>query len=89
MVGNMNTTQTAIPAARKLATLVAAQTTSRLVESFCLTEDLLVGISPEDARAVYVTRGALMDEIERRNPEAFGAWLDQDGTPESLRALFA
>lgn len=35
---------------------------------------------------IFTVRGWLMDELESRNPEAFGAWLDQDyPTDESLR----
>ena len=36
--------------------------------------------------SIAIVRGWLMDELESRNPEAFGAWLDQDdATDESLR----
>lgn len=31
-----------------------------------------------DAPEVPTLRGRLMDEIERRNPSGFNAWLDQD-----------
>lgn len=30
-----------------------------------------------------IVRGWLMDELERRNPEAFSAWLDQDAPEDS------
>lgn len=32
---------------------------------------------------VPIVRGWLMDECERRNPEAFNAWLDQDAPEDS------
>lgn len=43
----------------------------KLVELWDLTENMN---GPE----VPVVRGWLMDEIEKRNPDGFDAWLDQD-----------
>ena len=37
--------------------------------------------SPE----VYTVRGWLMDEFEKRNPEAFNAWMDGDAEDSTLR----
>ena len=34
---------------------------------------------------VYTVRGWLMDEFERRNPEAFNEWLDGDAEDETLK----
>lgn len=43
-----------------------------------------------DAPEVPTLRGWLMDEIERRNPEAFNAWLDQDAPEDNqLRQYMA
>lgn len=33
---------------------------------------------------VYTVRGWLMDEFERRNPEAFNEWLDGDAEDDTL-----
>lgn len=82
----MNKTQTA---SQKLAAHTAAQSTATLVEAFCLTGDLLPGLSAEDAAPVFISRGAIMDELERRNPEAFGAWIDDAVSDDAgLRAAF-
>lgn len=64
----MNTSRYATPEAIK------ASSTKKLLDLWELTE---ASNSPELA----IVRGWLMDEIERRNPEGFDAWLDQD-TPE-------
>lgn len=82
----MNATQTP---SQQLATLTSAQTTSALVESFCLTEGFnSEGMPLHAAQAVAVTRGAIMDELDRRDPEAFGTWLESDADAGALRAAF-
>lgn len=35
---------------------------------------------------VATVRGWILDELERRNPEAFNAWLDGEALDEELRA---
>ena len=34
---------------------------------------------------IATVRGWLMDELEKRNPEAFNAWLDSDAEDAELR----
>lgn len=34
---------------------------------------------------IYTVRGWLMDEFEKRNPEGFEKWLDENGLDEELR----
>lgn len=34
---------------------------------------------------IPTVRGWLMDEFEKRNPEAFDEWLDKDAEDETLR----
>lgn len=39
---------------------------------------------------IYIVRGWIMDELEKRNPEAFEAWIeDERSTDESLLEYFA
>lgn len=57
-----------ITATAKIASLTASQ----LFDAWEATEHL--SPSPETA----ITRGWLMDEIERRYSEGYDAWLDQD-----------
>lgn len=44
--------------------------------------ELTTGISGLE---IAVVRGWLLDELERRNPEAFYAWLDGEARDEGLR----
>lgn len=62
--------ETTYPAPEKLRTL----TLDQLLTAWETTEYLN---TPE----VYIVRGWLMDEFERRSPEAFNAWMDQ-ASPE-------
>lgn len=55
----------------KARNLIAERTTEELIEQFELTE-----ISTEST--IYIVRGWLMDELEKRNPEAFEAWIDSN-----------
>lgn len=51
--------------------------TEKLVELFCMTTNM------SDAN-IPTVRGWLIDEIERRNPNAFEKWLYEDATDENL-----
>jgi len=55
---------------------VAAQSTELLCLSFLLTE-----AKAGRDRAVSMVRGWIMDELETRDPEAFGAWMDDFDSP--------
>lgn len=57
-------------------------TLEELVDAFAATET-------DDDESIPTVRGWLMDELERRNPAAFGAWLDSaEASAEDLRRLF-
>lgn len=51
--------------------------TEKLVELFCLTTNM------QDEN-IPTVRGWLMDEIEKRNPEGFDKWLDEDAEDANL-----
>ena len=54
---------------------ITAQTTSQLLDLFDLTEIM-------NNKNIPTVRGWIMDELEKRNPEAFDAWMDsEDNTP--------
>jgi DNA polymerase III delta subunit len=55
----------------KLTALFATLSTEKLIESFELTEG---NKSPE----IPMVRAWMMDEMERRNFDAFEAWLEGD-----------
>ena len=55
----------------KLNSKVASLSTNQLCEAFELTNS-------NNDRAIPVVRGAIMDELESRNPAAFNAWMESD-----------
>lgn len=59
--------------------LVAAQSMERLIEQFELTEK-------SNDENIDIVRGWYMDELEKRNPEAFWKWID--AYTESPREFF-
>lgn len=69
----MNSTNTRTPEQ------VRNMSTAQLLDVWDLT-----GTVP--GREIAAVRGWIMDELERRNPDGFTAWLDQDETrDEDLR----
>ena len=57
---------------------IASESTEKLIELWELTTD---NNSPE----APIVRGWLMDELEKRNPAGFEAWLDGDAEDETLK----
>ena len=64
----------------KVAAILAARSLKDLIRDFEITEDMRDENTP-------TVRGWLMDELERRNPEAFELWLDE-GYDQSPRNFF-
>jgi len=62
----MTAAQVALAEAKKLA---AAQSTETLVEGFEMTNEVY-------SAEMSDVRGWIMDELERRNPDAFDAWIE-------------
>lgn len=58
--------------------VIKSSSTEKLLDLWEATDALNIN-RPE----VPIVRGWLMDEIARRNPEGFDAWLEQDA-PEDL-----
>lgn len=69
-------------AEEKARARLAARTTEQLVLDLELTEAL--PMTPE----LPVVRGWIMDEFQRRNPEAYEAWSDDDDLDASPRKYF-
>lgn len=65
--------------------------TKDLIKDFILTGIMIDTAhktrKPYDPNLTTV-RGWLMDEIERRNPDAYEAWLDSDSDDDGLLAYF-
>jgi hypothetical protein len=59
-------------AEKKARAMVARLSTAELVNQFELTETMQISIE------TAMVRGWIMDELEKRNPEAFDAWMDSD-----------
>ena len=51
--------------------IISYQTTNDLLDEWDLTLN-------KHSEEVYMVRGWIMDELEKRFPEEFNAWLDQD-----------
>lgn len=78
----METTNTA---ATKAKAMIQARSTHQLIDTFVLT-----GLSNDPN--IFVVRGWIMDELERRNKKAFDEWLSSDEyfpSDESLYQFFA
>lgn len=71
----------------KAAAKLATRTLAQLLNDWDITERMTYSAE------LAITRGWLMDELERRDPEAFARWLDNDYSqrPEldTPRAWFA
>lgn len=63
----------------KVASYITGASTEQLIDLWEMTEDV------EGQKGVIV-RGWIMDEIERRCPEEFNAWLDGNCGDSELRA---
>lgn len=63
---------------KRAKNLIAGLTTSQLLDQWELTSDIADPNIP-------TVRGWLMDELEKRFPEQFDAWMDSDCRDEELR----
>lgn len=64
----------------KAVRIVAGRSTEQLVTMFEMTETM-------DGENIITVRGWIMDELERRDPEAFDKWLDS--MEDSPRKFYA
>lgn len=62
----------------KARKLISYLTLNQLLEQWELTSSI-------NDEHIPTVRGWLMDELEKRNPEAFDRWLDSDAEDETLR----
>ena len=58
-------------AAAKISEMFSGMTVTQLVDAFNATES-------NNAKEIPTVRGWIMDELEKRNPAAFMAWIDGD-----------
>ena len=65
-------------AEQKARELISKQTLEQLLTQWELT-------SIVNDEHIYTVRGWLMEELQKRNPEAFDKWLDSDAEDEKLR----
>lgn len=78
----MNTYGIEMSPAEKAARLLKTRTTSQLISEFIMT-----GVMNDPH--IPTVRGWYMDEFERRNPEAYNAWLEGPARDEDLYRYFA
>lgn len=63
---------------KRAKNLIAGLTTSQLLDQWESTSDIA-------DQNIPTVRGWLMDELEKRFPEQFDAWMDSDCRDEELR----
>lgn len=68
-------------AEKRARAMIAAQSTRRLIEQFELTELVRDEHIP-------TVRGWLMDELKRRDPVAYDAWIDCERLDAGPREFF-
>ena len=68
-------------AEQKARELISNLTLAELLDEWELTTN---NNDPE----IYTVRGWLMDELEKRNPEAFNEWLDQEEPTDEMLKEF-
>jgi hypothetical protein len=64
---------------KKAREMIARVSMETLLNTWELTAEMLCGLE------VSMLRGWLMDELEKRNPEAFDKWLEGEAEDASLR----
>lgn len=74
-------TTTTNTAAAKATALIQAMTTRQLIDTFIVSDT-------NNDPNVYIVRGWIMDELERRDPDAFDRWLDSDDSLEGSETLY-
>lgn len=65
-------------AEKKAREIISNQTLADLLDEWELTTNI-------NDPHIPTVRGWLMDELEKRNPEAFNEWLDNDEEDNTLR----
>lgn len=73
------TTTTPIP--EKARKMLSERPTRVLIDDFILTN---YKSDPE----IYTVRGWIMDELERRDPDAYSTWIDLWASDEELYKLY-
>lgn len=69
--------KTAIYNEQKARAVLAAKSTAELIKIFEQTTE-------RKGQGVYMLRGWLMDEIEKRDPAGFNAWLERYAADNAL-----
>lgn len=78
----MTTTNTTPKAAAVLKTM----TTRQLIDTF-IVSGIQIEAGHHDSN-LYTVRGWLIDELERRDPDAFDAWMESDESLEDEATLY-
>lgn len=67
----------------KVIAMLSRLSTEQLIKEFDMPEDIPISLE------LSMVRGWIMDELEKRNPEAFDKWLDLDYPDnKSLKNLY-
>ena len=72
--------------AEKAAILLASRSTRDLIHDLELS-GIMYDANPAKWQDITTVRGWIMDELERRDPEGYAAWIDQDDCPDDIDLL--
>ena len=70
----------------KATAKLQAMTTRQLIDTF-IVSGIQIEAGHHDSN-LYTVRGWLMDELERRDPAAFDAWMESDESLEDEATLY-
>lgn len=65
-----------------------ARKTKDLITDLILAGKMIDTLKKAVDPNMFTVRGWIMDELERRNPEAYEAWIDSDADDDGLLAYF-
>ena len=72
----------------KARKMIASRTTAQLLTDWDLTEMKFLDASKALQSELFTVRGWLLDEFERRDCEAFAAWMDDEDLDASPRKYY-
>lgn len=83
----MTTFGIAMTAAEKAAVQLSSRSTRDLIHDLDMSGIMMEACPEKFAEHMPTVRGWIMDELKRRDPEGYDAWIDQDDYPEDLDLL--
>ena len=73
--------------AEKVAMHLASRSTRDLIHDLDMSGIMMDACPEKYAEHMPTVRGWIMDELKRRDPEGYDAWISQEDCPEDLGLL--